>query len=191
MGKKSKHRPGPRESSASANASKQYHQDIAGPGVKFIAYPQPGDGIGKGRSYDRNEITPWKKFCANFYAGAVVYQEIDVDLQEEYSLVSTPESECSNCRMAWYCDENCQKQHWKWHKQTCKASSGTKEERKATKKRARQWERENSEMLDKEWDKLEYQINMIQEQREFLEACEAEGPAPRFVRECVDSSDEE
>lgn len=58
------------------------------------------------------------------------------------------------------------------------------------KKRARQWERDNAEMLDKEREKLQYQKDMIQLQEEFLEA-NGGGSVGVRVQDAVSSDDDE
>jgi len=117
--------------------------------MDFYKLPQPGDGFGKGRAYYPNEVTPWKDFCANCYAGAIVYRDY-----ESYE-VRTPNFFCSKCMMAWYCSEECQRQHWQNHKYICRQSTGTKAERKERKKLSRRWEKQHKEMLDKEREKVD------------------------------------
>eukprot|EP00554_Chaetoceros_debilis_P002221 CAMPEP_0194094166 /NCGR_PEP_ID=MMETSP0149-20130528/53007_1 /TAXON_ID=122233 /ORGANISM="Chaetoceros debilis, Strain MM31A-1" /LENGTH=106 /DNA_ID=CAMNT_0038779719 /DNA_START=788 /DNA_END=1108 /DNA_ORIENTATION=- len=71
--------------------------------------------------------------------------------------------------MAWYCNEKCQEEHWKWHRQKCKKTTGTKQERKQMKRQARRWEKENYGVLKVEREKETFQKDKIEEHRVFLE----------------------
>lgn len=198
MGKKSRRRRGQGQVLARPQSTKKELEealfgshDPNQPPIQFVPFPQPGDGFGKGRSYDPDEATPWKHFCANCYAGAVVYDDFDWDTHEEGTIVKAPDMECGKCHMVWYCDHNCQEQHWQCHKKRCKAFTGTREERKTMKRRAREWESKHEKELDKERGRLQYQKDMIRKQFDFLEA-QGEGTAgcPRF-KDCISSDEEE
>ena len=72
-------------------------------------------------------------------------------------------------KAVWYCDEECQSEHWMCHKHVWKASTGTKEERKMKKKKAKRWERKHVAMLDKERERLKFQHDDIMETSKFWE----------------------
>ncbi len=206
MGKKSKRRTGPRETSAARKATNQHFRELLQTGLppgnwappEFVPFPHAGEGVGKGRSYDVNEISPWKRYCANCYAGVVTYS----DDSSGGTFLSTPKYECSNCHMAWYCNEECQSEHWKWHKLKCKQSIGTKEERKRMKRQARQWEKENYDLLKEERKKVQFQMKKIEEQRIFVEqvtqarAAQGQDPEPEssggpFFQDYISSDEDE
>lgn len=145
----------------SNDLQRQYLQEIADkvelglPGVHAVLIPRAGDGVGRGRPYCVDEISPWMDYCANCYSGVVAYDDADS------FCISTPRFDCANCHKVWYCNSKCQSEHWKWHKKRCKSSTGTKEERKEWKRQARQWEEENAEMLQVEKYKMKYHEEMM------------------------------
>ncbi len=177
MGKKSKRRDLPRNNSALLRAAaKHVRESMSSSSQQWsqLPCPQPGDGPGKGRVYGPEEDTPWRNFCANCYAGVVTYRrEADVmeggqqqtnQQQPILTVICRPRYNCSLCKMVWYCDQHCQKQHWAYHRKVCEASMpNNKEQRREAKIKALHWEDLHLEMLDKERRKLENMRIVIQE----------------------------
>jgi len=208
MEKKSKRRQTPKETSAAIKAQEQCLRAESVPSgrPRFIPNPFPGEGPGRGRSYDdENEDTPWKHFCANCYSGVVSYEEKeddeeyddddDFEFDETYdgmiTLIRTPKYNCEGCKAVWYCDEECQSEHWLCHKHVCKASTGTKEERKMKKKKAKRWERKHVAMLDKERERLKFQGDAIMVGQSKLLMDEQGETFGRRFRQAEDSDDDD
>lgn len=129
--------------------AKEVEQSL--PGFKAILMPRAGDGVGRGRPYFVDEISPWMEYCANCYSGVVAYDDADA------FCISSPRFDCANCHKVWYCSPECQSEHWKYHKNRCNSSITRKE----WKRQARQWEKENWQLLYKEKYRMKYHEDMM------------------------------